>query len=121
MLESGNVQDEEHYSAATAAIVFFLFSVASGIGKLQSRESILASSPGICAAISSSSASGSLSVFCHRLHRLFLVDSGADISVYPASVKERRYPLGSLLTAANGTNIQTFGTTFGRLVFLVCK
>ena len=49
-------------------------------------------------------------MFCHRLHRLFLVDSGADISVYPASVKERQYPLGSLLTAANGTNIQTFGT-----------
>ena len=38
------------------------------------------------------------------------MDSGADVSVYPASARERQCPRGSLLTAANGTTIQTFGS-----------
>ena len=81
----------------------------SGLGKRQSRESTV--TPGINQVISSitESAQGSLSGYCHRLHRLFLVDSGADVSVYPAGVEDRRLPPSSSLTAANGTRIDTYG------------
>ena len=52
---------------------------------------------------------GSLSVYCHRLRRLFLVDSGADISVFPANSQERSMSPVASLTAANGSRINTFG------------
>ena len=48
-------------------------------------------------------------MYCHRLRRLFLVDSGADVSVYPASASERALSPSASLTAANGTRISTFG------------
>ncbi|GFO26708.1 retrovirus-related pol polyprotein from transposon opus [Plakobranchus ocellatus] len=48
--------------------------------------------------------------------RSYLVDTGAEVSVYPASVQERKYqPPSSTLTAANGTSIHTWGK---RKVFL---
>ena len=48
-------------------------------------------------------------MYCHRLKRLFLVDSGADVSVYPAKSQERALDPSASLTAANGTKINTFG------------
>ncbi|GFN92154.1 Gag-Pol polyprotein [Plakobranchus ocellatus] len=48
--------------------------------------------------------------------RSYLVDTGAEVSVYPASVQERKsQPASSTLTAANGTSIHTWGK---RKVFL---
>ncbi|GFR88953.1 transposon Ty3-I Gag-Pol polyprotein [Elysia marginata] len=42
--------------------------------------------------------------------RSYLVDTGAEVSVYPASVQERKFqPASSSLTAANGTSIPTWG------------
>ena len=42
--------------------------------------------------------------------RTFLVDSGAEVSVLPASMNERRArPLDSPLEAANGTTIRSWG------------
>ncbi|GFN96787.1 Pol polyprotein [Plakobranchus ocellatus] len=50
------------------------------------------------------------------LGRSYLVDTGAEVSVYPASVQERKsQPPSSTLTAANGTSIHTWGK---RKVFL---
>ena len=41
----------------------------------------------------------------------FLVDTGAEVSVYPASVVERRQTSsGTKLVAANGSTIKTYGT-----------
>ena len=57
------------------------------------------------------SSSGSLSLFCRNLKRPFLIDTGADISVYPASqatLSSRRRT--GVLSAANGSSIDTFGT-----------
>ncbi|GFO18790.1 Pol polyprotein, partial [Plakobranchus ocellatus] len=48
--------------------------------------------------------------------RSYLVDTGAEVSVYPASVQERKsQPPSSTLPAANGTSIHTWGK---RKVFL---
>ena len=54
---------------------------------------------------------GALSVYCRRLRRAFLIDSGADVSVFPASLaqKSARVSSSSPLVAANGTSIDTFG------------
>ena len=49
-------------------------------------------------------------MFCHRQRRAFLVDSGADVSVFPASTAQRRSQPSSALQAANGTSIKTFGS-----------
>ena len=49
-------------------------------------------------------------MFCHQQRRAFLVDSGADVSVFPASTAQRRGPSSSTLQAANGTSIKMFGT-----------
>ena len=102
MLEPLHLPDEERHPPASPTKVV-------GSGKRQSRESIVA--PGINPVISSitQTAQGSLSIYCHRLHRLFLVDSGADVSVYTAGVEDRRLPPSSSLTAANGTRIDTYG------------
>ncbi|GFO36326.1 transposon ty3-g gap-pol polyprotein [Plakobranchus ocellatus] len=52
----------------------------------------------------------------HLSGRSYLVDTGAEVSVYPASVQERKsQPPSSTLTAANGTSIHTWGK---RKVFL---
>ena len=56
------------------------------------------------------SSSGSLSLFCRRLGRPFLLDTGADISVYPASPAVRSSRATGVLQAANGSSIDTFGT-----------
>ena len=53
---------------------------------------------------------GALSVYCSRHRRSFLVDSGADVSVYPASAAKKIVPGSTVLHAANGSVIQTFGS-----------
>ena len=116
MREPCNLPYEECHSSTAASLFHGL--CAPCFGKLQGRGSGLAPSPGAAISSVTSSTVGSLSVFCHRLRRLFLVDSGADVSVYPASDRERQCPSGSLLTAANGTNIQTFGSKEILLCFL---
>ncbi|GFS03712.1 retrovirus-related Pol polyprotein [Elysia marginata] len=51
-----------------------------------------------------------LSVVDRLSGRSYLVDTGAEVSVYPASVQERKFqPPSSSLTAANGTSIPTWG------------
>ena len=86
----------------------------TGIGKRPGRGPVVA--PGIAPAISSVSSStssttseGALSIFCQRLKRSFLVDSGADVSVFPASPTQRSSRPSAVLSAANGTSIRTFG------------
>ena len=50
--------------------------------------------------------------------RLFLVDSGADVSVFPVSLVDRPPSASSgRLVTANGTSIRTFGTKEFPLVF----
>ena len=48
-------------------------------------------------------------MYCRRLRRAFLVDSGADVSVFPASASQRKLPSAKCLLAANGSSIKTFG------------
>ena len=104
------VQDES-CSASKASCAF-----SSCLGKRQGRESAVTpgKSPVISALSSVSSQEGALSVFCHRQKRAFLVDSGADMSVFPVSpaqMKSFSPPQSSVLSlrAANGTSIRTFG------------
>ena len=52
---------------------------------------------------------GSLSVCDGLSGRSFLVDTGADISLFPASVEGKRTPSIANLIAANGTTIKSFG------------
>ena len=49
----------------------------------------------------------------------FLVDTGADISVFPASIEEKRSPASALsnLVAANGSTIALFGSKSLKLSF----
>ena len=50
--------------------------------------------------------------------RLFLADSGADVSVFPATASDKLASEGSCsLRAANGTGIKTYGTSTRHLVF----
>ena len=49
-------------------------------------------------------------MFCRQLGRPFLIDSGADVSVYPASPATRSRRASGVLNAANGSSINTFGT-----------
>lgn len=51
-----------------------------------------------------------MSVYDHRSGRSFLVDCGADISVFPASSLDRSCTPSDALVAANGTPIKTWGT-----------
>ena len=98
-----DVQDEQHHPSTA-----FL-----RLGKRQGRGSLTA--PGTLPAISSVSSptlyqEGALSIFCRRLRRAFLVDSGADMSVFPASSSQKKKFLSaSSLVAANGTSINTYG------------
>ena len=81
----------------------------ASLGKRQGRGPPVA--PGDISSLSSAtSKEGALSIFCFRQRRSFLVDSGADVSVYPASTAQRiSSPSSSSLQAANGSSIKTFG------------
>ena len=50
-----------------------------------------------------------ISIFDRISKRFFLIDSGADESVYPASTFERSLPRSTSLIAANNSKIPTFG------------
>ena len=83
-----------------------------GLGKRQGRGQVTApgTKPSISSVTSATKPSlGSLSVFCSRLKRSFLVDSGADVSVFPASPLQKKAKQSAVLSAANGTSIKTFG------------
>ena len=56
-------------------------------------------------------------MFCRRQRRSFLVDSGADVSVFPASPAQRRGRQSAALRAANGSSINTFGSKSIPLLF----
>ena len=59
-----------------------------------------------------------MSVWDHRSRRFFLVDSGAEVSVLPASLQEKKAPpTTSQLTAANGTPIRSWGKRDVKLCF----
>ena len=49
-------------------------------------------------------------MFCRRSHRPFLVDTGADVSVFPASPATRSWRATGSLRAANGSSISSYGT-----------
>ena len=101
--------------SATPLIVFY-----PGLGKRQGRESTV--TPGTIVIYSLSSATsqaheGALSVFCSRQRRSFLVDSGADVSVYPATPAQKKCRSKLCLSAANGSSIKTFGRRAISLAF----
>ena len=58
---------------------------------------------------SSTSSPSSISIFERHSGRHFLVDSGADESVYPASTTDKCLSRTSHLLAANGSSINTYG------------
>ena len=66
-------------------------------------------SPGTLPSVNAISSTGSLSLFCRRLSRPFLIDSGADLSVFPASPATLSRRASGVLQAANGSSIRTFG------------
>ena len=81
---------------------------------MESRGPVSSDAPGASPVISSLSTAtkhqGALSVYCRRLRRAFLVDSGADVSVFPASPAQKKtLPSSMSLSAANGSSILTFG------------
>ena len=84
---------------------------ASVAGKRAGWGPITPATPGVLPSVNAvpSTSSGSLSLFCHKLKRPFLVDSGADVSVFPASPADRDAASTGALNAANGTKISTFG------------
>ena len=70
-------------------------------GKRASRRSIVATAS--CTAL--------LYIWDCKSNRRFLVDSGAEVSVVPATASDRRSgPVGPVLTGANGSTIQTYGS-----------
>ena len=50
-----------------------------------------------------------MTIWDHVSKRHFLVDSGADESVFPATAHDQTLPRSQSLVAANGTEIATFG------------
>ena len=48
-------------------------------------------------------------MYCRQRRRSFLVDSGADVSVFPATASQMKNPSTVSLSAANGSSIKTFG------------
>ena len=55
--------------------------------------------------------SNTFSVYDQHSGQPFLIDTGADVSVFPASAQDRRTSSPSIsLSAANGTSIKTWGT-----------
>ena len=98
--------EQDHLPKTHLVFLFFCH----GLGKREGRGPVVA--PGTTQQVSSISShhqEGALSVFCRRQRRSFLVDSGADVSVFPASAAQRKSPSRSRLSAANGSSIQTFG------------
>ena len=85
--------------------------VCLGAGKRQGRGPVAPGTPQLISSISSSPQEGALSVYCRRRRCAFLVDSGADVSVFPATASQMKFPAPVSLQAANGTSIRTFGTT----------
>ena len=89
--------------------------VKTGSGKRQGRAPV---GPGD----SINSVSGSLSIVDDVSKRSFLIDSGADVSVFPATHLQRGFSTRSPpLRAANGSSIECFGSrtvplSFGPLV-----
>ncbi|GFR95844.1 retrovirus-related Pol polyprotein [Elysia marginata] len=68
------------------------------------------SRPKCVAAAGDSHQPTTLSVVDRLSGRSYLGDTGAEVSVYPASIQERKFQLASSsLTAANGTSIPTWG------------
>ena len=61
---------------------------------------------------------GSLSVLDELSGRVFLVDTGADVSVFPASATDKNSSPQGNLVAANGTVIKTFGHRNIKVKFL---
>ena len=52
-----------------------------------------------------------MSVECLQTKRSFLVDSGADISVFPATANDiKRGERGTPMVAANGSTIKSYST-----------
>ena len=106
-----HVQDEERPGPQTAASSSVIIDI--GVGKRSRRGSKI--TPGdhhpTVSSLSSSSSSraGALTVYCRRLRRPFLVDSGADVSVFPATASQRKNQVALMLRAANGSSIKTFG------------
>ena len=110
MFGANDVQDAQCHPSKASKLL--------RLGKRQGRESAV--TPGISPTISSLSSGqlrqeGALSVYCRRSRRAFLVDSGADVSVFPASSAQKKFPSSTTLRAANGTSIKTFGE---RKIFL---
>ena len=55
--------------------------------------------------------SNTFSIYDRHSVQSFLIDTGADVSVFPASAQDRRTSSPSIsLSAANGTSIKTWGT-----------
>ena len=52
---------------------------------------------------------GTMKVMDSITRRAYLVDTGAEESVYPATVQDRHGELGPPLVAANGTTIKSWG------------
>ena len=108
VLDAGNLQDEQGDLSKALPCP----------GKRQGRGPSVA--PGDISSLSSaSSKEGALSVFCFRQRRSFLVDSGADVSVYPATAVQKSSfkQSPSSLQAANGSSIRTFGKKTFSLCF----
>ena len=114
MLDALVVQDEPCHQAQASGC---------SLGKRQSRESSVTPgpSPTISSLHSVSRQEGALSVFCRVQRRAFLVDSGADVSVYPATPAQMKCCFSAALKAANGTSIRTFGKKTIKLSFAGLK
>ena len=75
------------------------------VGKSQSRPPVVRAAAGLHNI-------KTLSVRERLSGRLFLADSGADVSVFPATERDKSASEGSCsLRAANGTGIMTYGTS----------
>ena len=99
------VQDE--VPDQEAAGIFSCFGKRQGRGSLDTPGTT--QSPAISTLSSASPSEGALSVYCRRQRRSFLVDSGADVSVFPATPAQRRKAPTVNLLAANGSSIRTYG------------
>ena len=101
LCRSGQLQDEKNPEKETTEEEI-------GSGKSPRRETI---TPGLkINSILSPVGPGALSLWDRVSKQHFLVDSGANISVFPATKSQRASPPSGHLLAANGTSIPVFGT-----------
>lgn len=71
----------------------------------------LDSSPSFTAGVGANEESRRLSVFDRTNNIRFLIDTGSDVSILPATRRDKtKSPIPFLLHAANSTNIKTFDT-----------